>query len=134
MIFPVAKLKKDNPKKRKGTNIYLKLRLSKPFDTFKAQVLQKINEQTKPQKISYDNYKALYTIPRVSPTLMSLSNEKDYKEFIRRITKAKGLTASLYIQELRVLKVLILFLLSSRTFVQYTELTGLVTAQGPSIG
>ncbi|KAG0695734.1 hypothetical protein DFH29DRAFT_879839 [Suillus ampliporus] len=102
-IFPVAKLKKDDSKKRKGTNTYLKLGLSEPFDTFKAQVLHKINEQTKPQKISYDNYKALYAIPRVSPTPMSLSNEKDYEEFIGRITKAKGLTASLYMQELRVL-------------------------------
>ncbi|KAG2039022.1 hypothetical protein BDR03DRAFT_1009472 [Suillus americanus] len=103
-IFPIAKMKKDDPKKRKGTNAYLKLHLSKPFDTFKAQVLQKIDEQTKPDKISYDNYTALYAIPRISPTPMSLSNEKDYEEFIGRITKAKGLTASLYMQELHVLK------------------------------
>ncbi|KAG0697340.1 hypothetical protein DFH29DRAFT_1003808 [Suillus ampliporus] len=103
-IFPVAKLKKDDLKKRKGTNTYLKLGLSEPFDMFKAQVLHKIDEQTKPQKIFYDNYKALYAIPRVSPTPMSLSNEKDYKEFIGYITKAKGLTASLYMQELHVLK------------------------------
>ncbi|KAG1726413.1 uncharacterized protein EDB91DRAFT_1254310 [Suillus paluster] len=62
-IFPIAEMKKDDPKKRKGTNTYLKLGLSEPFDTFKAQVLQKINEQTKPEKISYDNYTALYAIP-----------------------------------------------------------------------
>ncbi|KAG2366905.1 hypothetical protein BDR07DRAFT_1479668 [Suillus spraguei] len=103
-IFPIAEMKKDNPKKRKGTNTYLKLHLSEPFDIFKAQVLQKIDEQTKPDKISYDNYTALYAIPQILPTPMSLSNEKDYEEFIRHITKAKGLTASLYMQELCVLK------------------------------
>ncbi|KAG2353917.1 hypothetical protein BDR07DRAFT_1495396 [Suillus spraguei] len=47
--------------------------ISEPFDIFKAQVLQKIDEQTKPDKISYDNYTALYAIPQILPTPMSLS-------------------------------------------------------------
>ncbi|KIK37678.1 hypothetical protein CY34DRAFT_44831, partial [Suillus luteus UH-Slu-Lm8-n1] len=62
LIFPIAEMKKDDPKKRKGTNPYLKHSPSEPFDTFKAQVLQKINEQTKSENISYSSSKATFPL------------------------------------------------------------------------
>jgi len=104
MILPYTELKKDDVKKRIGTATILSLHLDKPFDTFKAQVLQKIDKATSPATLSFENYKAFFTIVRIAPQPTSLADEDDYKEFLKRLRRASIPAATIYIQELSTAK------------------------------
>ncbi|KAG2041273.1 hypothetical protein BDR03DRAFT_979682 [Suillus americanus] len=60
--LPHSELKKGDIKKCVGTATILSLYLDEPFDTFKAQVLQKIEKETNPTILSFENYKTFFTI------------------------------------------------------------------------
>ncbi|KAG1752436.1 uncharacterized protein EDB91DRAFT_1243204 [Suillus paluster] len=57
LILPYSEIKKDDVKKWSGTSTILTLHLDEPFDTFKAQILCKIDKETSPATLSFDNYK-----------------------------------------------------------------------------
>lgn len=102
-LFPAAEMRKDL-KKRRGQGTYLKLAADEPFDTFKAQLLVKIDNEMKPATISFDNYIVSFTIPCLSPSPLAITNQKDYDELIARVKKAKDLTATVYVQEMQNVK------------------------------
>ncbi|KAG2346986.1 hypothetical protein BDR05DRAFT_945399 [Suillus weaverae] len=99
-LFPAAEMRKDL-KKRQGQGTYLKLTADEPFNTFKAQLLVKIDNEMKPATTSFDNYIVSFTIPRLSPSPLSITNQKDHDELIGRVKKAKDLTATVYVQEMQ---------------------------------
>jgi len=100
-IFPASESTKEM-KKCRGHNSYLKLNSNIPFDTWKAQLLVKIDEKMKPDRISYEDYEVSFMIPRVSPQLLSIVNEDDYNLLCERTQKAKDQQATVYVQELKV--------------------------------
>jgi hypothetical protein len=104
MILPHTELKKDDIKKRVGTATILSLCLDEPFDTFKAQVLRKIEKETNPAVLLFENYKTFFTIVRIAPQVTSLADEDDYKELIKRLQRATSPAATIYVQELSVVK------------------------------
>ncbi|KAG0692852.1 hypothetical protein DFH29DRAFT_1008031 [Suillus ampliporus] len=104
LILPYAEIKKDDIKKWSGTSTILTLHLDEPFDTFKAQILCKINKETSPATLSFDNYKAFFSIIRISPKPTSLSDEDDYKELMKCLMKIKEPIVTIYAQELSDLK------------------------------
>ncbi|KAG1794193.1 uncharacterized protein HD556DRAFT_1237028, partial [Suillus plorans] len=104
LILPYAEIKKDDVKKWSGTSTILTLHLDEPFDTFKAQILCKIDKETSPATLSFDNYKAFFSIVRISPKPTSLSDEDDYKELIKCLMKIKEPIVTIYVQELSDLK------------------------------
>ena len=55
-------------KKRQGHNLYLKLNSNIPFDTWKAQILVKIEEKIKLDYISYKDYDVSSMIPYLTST------------------------------------------------------------------
>ncbi|KAG1786504.1 uncharacterized protein HD556DRAFT_1449597 [Suillus plorans] len=102
-LFPAAEMRKDL-KRRRGQGTYLKLTADEPFDTFKAQLLVKIYNEMKPATLSFDNYIVSFTIPRLSPSPLAITNQKDYEELIGQVKKAKDLTATVYVQEMQNMK------------------------------
>jgi len=76
-IFPVSEGMKDI-KKWKGHNSYLKLSSDAVFDTWKAQLLVKIDKKMKPNQILYEDYDVLFMIPCVSPMPLNVTEEDDY--------------------------------------------------------
>ncbi|KAJ8581200.1 hypothetical protein M405DRAFT_832955 [Rhizopogon salebrosus TDB-379] len=100
LILPHSEIKKDDVKKRSGTSTILTLHLDEPYDTFKAQILCKIDKETSPATLSFDNYKAFFSIVRISPKPTALSDESDYKELIKRLKKTKEPIVTIYAQEL----------------------------------
>ncbi|KAI5994992.1 hypothetical protein EDD15DRAFT_2365882 [Pisolithus albus] len=99
LMFPVEELAKDDVKKRRGKSAFLKLNSDLPFDTFKAQLLVKISAHLQPDTISFDDYEVSFSIPRISPTPLSVTEEDDYIELIQRVKKAKNFEANIYIQQ-----------------------------------
>lgn len=104
MILPYSELKKDDIKKRVGTATILSLYLDEPFDTFKAQVLRKIEKETNPTILSFENYKTFFTIVHIAPQPTSLTDEDDYRELIKRLQRIGTPAATIYIQELSAMK------------------------------
>lgn len=97
-IFPESEGMKDI-KKQKGHNSYLKLSSDAVFDTWKAQLLVKIDEKMKPDRILYEDYDVSFMIPRVSPLPLNVTEEDDYLLLCECTQKAKDLQATVYIQE-----------------------------------
>ena len=91
-------------KKRQGHNSYLKLNSDIPFDTWKAQILVKIDEKMKLDYISYEDYDVSFMIPRISPQPLSITNEDDYNLLCERTQKAKDQQATVYVQELKAVR------------------------------
>ena len=97
-IFPASESKKDL-KKRKGHNSYLKLSSDIPFDTWKAQLMVKIDEKMKPDRIAYEDYEVSFMIPRISPQPLNVVTEDDYNLLCERTQKAKDQQATVLVQE-----------------------------------
>lgn len=55
LIFPIAKMKKDDPKKRKGTNPYLKLSSSEPLTPSRLRFFRK--SMSKPSQRIFHTYR-----------------------------------------------------------------------------
>ncbi|KAG1824699.1 uncharacterized protein BJ212DRAFT_1475992 [Suillus subaureus] len=103
-ILPHSELKKGDIKKCVGTATILSLYLDEPFDTFKAQVLQKIKKETNPTILSFENYKTFFTIVHIAPQPTSLADEDDYQELIKCLQQMSTPAATIYIQELLAVK------------------------------
>ena len=74
-IFPASEGMKEM-KKCQIHNSYLKLNSNIPFDTWKAQLLVKIDKKLKLDYISYEDYKVSFMIPHVSPQSLSIIDRK----------------------------------------------------------
>ena len=102
-IFPASERTKEM-KKHQGHNSYLKLNSDIPFDTWKAQILMKIDEKMKLNYISYEDYEVSFMILRISPQPLSITNEEDYNLLCERTQKAKDQQATVDVQELKAVR------------------------------
>jgi len=99
-MFPVGENTKDL-KKHRGKSVLLKLNSDHPFDTWKAQVLIKINATLHPDTIAFKDYEVLFSVPCVSPTPLAITDEEGYAELVQHAMKSKNYKANIYIQQLR---------------------------------
>ena len=98
-VFPMGENTKDL-KKRCGKGVFLKLSSDRPFDTWKAQVLVKIDATLHPDTIVFEDYEVVFSVPHVSPTPLAITNEEGYAELIQHAMKSKNYEANIYIQQL----------------------------------
>jgi hypothetical protein len=91
---------KDVKKRISCHSTYMKLNNSEPFDTFKAQLLVRIDKYFTPKRLDLDDFQVLFSIPRISPMPIILAEDGDYQLFLERITKAKDHTCAIYVQQL----------------------------------
>ncbi|KIK91071.1 hypothetical protein PAXRUDRAFT_150337 [Paxillus rubicundulus Ve08.2h10] len=92
-IFPASEFKKD-VKKQKGSNMYFKLDDDEPYNTWKAQLLVKIDEKMSPTMLSFDNYNVSFTIPHVSPSPLAIVSGDNYNLLLKHMRKAKNTEAT----------------------------------------
>lgn len=97
-LFPASEGKKDL-KKCVGTNMYLKLDSDEPFDTWKAQLLVKIEKTFNPPRLDFDAYTITFSVPRIQPSAIALTSTEDYDLMLKRTQKNRDSTASIYVQE-----------------------------------
>jgi hypothetical protein len=88
-------------KKRNGKNTFMKLDNNKPFDTWKAQLLVRINKILLPEKLDFNHYEVNFTIARISTALMAISCEEEYEDMLERLGKTKNPVCTILVQELR---------------------------------
>jgi hypothetical protein len=91
---------KDVKKRISCHSTYMKLKNDEPFDTFKAQLLVRIDKHFTPKRLDIADFQVLFSIPRISPMPMILAENDDYQLFLERITKAKDHTCAIYVQQL----------------------------------
>lgn len=91
---------KDVKKRISCHSTYMKLSNTEPFDTFKAQLLVRIDKHFTPKRLDIVEYQVLFSIPRISPMPMILAENEDYQLFLERIAKAKDHTCAIYVQQL----------------------------------
>lgn len=69
---------------REAVSKRLILTKEEPFDTFKAQLLQRILEGLHPAKLVFSDYKITYVIKRTGDGSITLKDEDDYKFLLDR--------------------------------------------------
>jgi len=101
IMLPASERTKVDVKKRKAiTSTFMKLDSDEPFDTWKAQLLVRIEKAFSPDDIDFTKYEIGFTIPRVIVSPMSVMVEEEYNDMLERIMKTKDSSCSVYIQEL----------------------------------
>jgi hypothetical protein len=105
-IFSASENRKTDVKKRSGKNTFMKLDSDESFDTWKAQLLVRIDSLMKPDHLDIDYYEVSFAIPRISPSPINVTSNNDYTMLIERSLKNKEKSANIYIQEKAVTKVL----------------------------
>ncbi|KAL4075438.1 hypothetical protein J3A83DRAFT_4186340 [Scleroderma citrinum] len=98
-MFPMGENIKDL-KKHCGKSVFLKLSSDQPFDTWKAQVLVKIDATFHPNTIVFDDYEVLFSAPCVPPTPLAITDEEGYVKLIQHAIKSKNYKANIYIQQM----------------------------------
>ena len=85
---------------REPAIVSLNLDCDEPYDTFKAQVLQKIDVSIHPKSLDFSHYTVLYNIPRiVSKPGIPISDEDSYSSMVERIHNITKLdTVNLHIE------------------------------------
>ena len=80
--------------------VSLNLGCDEPYDTFKAQVLQKINVSIHPKMLDFSHYTVLYSIPCIVSKLgIPISDKDSYSSMIERIHNITKLdTVNLHIE------------------------------------
>ncbi|KIJ92999.1 hypothetical protein K443DRAFT_41299, partial [Laccaria amethystina LaAM-08-1] len=97
-IFPASEHTKEL-KKRTGTNTFMKLEVEEPFDTWKAQLLVRIDKTLAPNVLDFVNYETTFTVPRVSTAPMAISCDDEYMDMLERIGRTKDLVCYVFVQE-----------------------------------
>lgn len=82
-------MKKDTKKRGDSKTVLMELGDELVWDTWKAQLLVKIDKVLKPKKISFNNYDITFSIPRVHPKPTMLSDEGSYKFMVSQASKGK---------------------------------------------
>jgi hypothetical protein len=96
----LAKERSKDLKKRTGKNTYMIVNNNEPFDTWNAQLLVKIDKTLNPSKLNIADYEIHFTIPRISPSPLTVSSNDEYANMLERVSKSKDFTCNVYIQEL----------------------------------
>ena len=86
--------------KRKSKVQNFRLDSDEPWDTFKAQVLSKIDAAIKPHAIDFDNYTFLFYITHLVPTPgMSIEDAEDHSFMIEQALKTKNPMVNIVVEE-----------------------------------
>ena len=120
-IFPESECMKEL-KKRTGKNTYMKLDKEEPFDTWKAQLLVRINKMLPPDMLDFANYEVNFTVARISTAPMAISCDEEYTDMLSRVLRTRDLVCAIYVQERQQMassKV------SQQVYAQYKLLTGM---------
>jgi len=88
-------------KKRTSKNTFMKLSSDEPFDTWKAQLLVRIEKTFSPNMLDISNYEVNFSVARISPSPMAVSSQDKYADMLERIAKRSDLTCTIYVQELQ---------------------------------
>jgi hypothetical protein len=99
-MFPAAERMKEL-KKRNGKNTFMKLGSDEPFDTWKAQLLVRIEQKLAPDTLDFANYEVNFTVARISTAPMAVSVDEEYSDMLERVSRSKDLVCAIYIQELQ---------------------------------
>ena len=99
-IFPASERMKEL-KKRTGKNTFMKLDIEEPFDTWKAQLLVRINKMLPPDLLDFANYEVNFTVAHISTTPMAISCNEEYDDMLSHVSRTKDLLCAIYIQELQ---------------------------------
>lgn len=89
-------------KKRTPVGLWLQLDDSEPFDTLIAQLLVKIDSALHPSVLSIDHYDVKFSIPRLSPAPMALTDNESYGYMLSRAIRSKDPNVVLVIEAVRV--------------------------------
>jgi len=98
-LFEASEISKKDMKKRVGTSTYMKLDSNEPFDTFVAQLFVRIERTFSPPKLAIEDYIVSFSIPRISPSPITLATPDDYNLLLERIKKNKDHSACVYVQQ-----------------------------------
>ena len=99
-IFTTSERTKEL-KKRNGKNTFMKLDDDEPFNTWKAQLLVRIDKILQPEKLDFNHYEVNFTIAHISTAPMLISCEEEYKDMLERLGKSKNPVCNILVQELR---------------------------------
>jgi hypothetical protein len=99
-MFPAKEHSKDL-KKRIGKNTYMDLNNNEPFDTWRAQLLVRIEKTLNPRKLDINNYEIHFTVARVSPSPLMVSSDEEYENMLERVGRSKDSACNVYVQERR---------------------------------
>ena len=81
-------MKKDIKKRGDPKNSFLQLSGTIEWDTFKAQLLEKISSALKPSQIRFEDYDFSFNVPRHHKTITTLAREADYVFLTGRALKS----------------------------------------------
>ena len=95
-MFPMGENTK-NLKKHCGKSVFIKLSSNQPFNTWKAHVLIKIDATLHPDTIASEDYEVVFSVPCISPTSLTITDEEGYVELIQHAMKSKNYKANIYI-------------------------------------
>jgi len=98
-MFSAKKDLKDL-KKRAGKNAYMVLNNNEPFDTWRAQLLVRIEKTLMPSKLDIKNYEIHFTIARISPSSLMVVSDEEYVNMLEQVGRSKDFACNVYIQEL----------------------------------
>jgi len=87
-------------KKRAGKNAYMVLNNNEPFDTWRAQLLVRIEKTLMPSKLDIKNYEIHFTIARISPSSLMVVSDEEYVNMLEQVGRSKDFACNVYIQEL----------------------------------
>ena len=90
-------------KKKNGKNTYMKLHAEEPFDTWKAQLLVRIDRTLSPTTLDIMHYEVNFSVPRIQPSPMAVSQEEEYTDMVECASKSKECICTIYVQELQAL-------------------------------
>lgn len=100
-ITSLSELKKKNKKDIQSSTLELCLSQDEEFDTFKAQVLEKISTALQPPQVNYEDYNISYTIKRVQTTRSNLNNLEDYDFMRKRAIAAPKSEVTIFVDQIK---------------------------------
>lgn len=95
-----AKEQSKDLKKRAGKNTYMVLDNNEPFDTWKAQLLVRIEKTLMPSTLDINNYEIHFTVARISPSPLMVASDEEYVNMLEWVGRSKNSSCNVYVQEL----------------------------------
>ncbi|KZT24284.1 hypothetical protein NEOLEDRAFT_1179527 [Neolentinus lepideus HHB14362 ss-1] len=97
-VFSAVEMKKSK-NKRESKNSLLHLSSMEPFDTWKAQILVKIDMALSPKKIEWSNYKVSFSILHISTLPLNVTTSDNYDIMLGCALKMKNGAVTVMVAE-----------------------------------
>ena len=79
----------------------MKLDTDEPFDTWKAQLLVRIDKILAPNILDFANYEVNFTVACISVAPMAISCDEEYLDMLGCVARTRDLVCNIYVQELQ---------------------------------